>query len=236
MKRKLLVTGCARSGTLYTTKVLRAIGLRVGHEYTDEDGTVSHFFGTTMNLEYPLDLTRGPRGRVVHQGERPSDFEFEQVFHQVRDPRKVIASLRFTTVDPYTLFKVSRINVHTMNHLRRAVIYWVVWNEVIEKQRRVDLRYRIEDFSYVFPEILARLDLPHVALPPVPTDTHTERRWRGAFAIQGQDEKGRRTLVGSRERKRLVLQAPDLTFDDIEKVDPVYGPKAVEMAWRYGYA
>ena len=32
VRRKLLVTGCARSGTLYTTMALRALGLDVRHE------------------------------------------------------------------------------------------------------------------------------------------------------------------------------------------------------------
>lgn len=86
MKKKLLVTGCGRSGTLYLTSYLQKLGLDVRHEnpippngVMGKDGMISWF----MAADEP-NPPMGP-GR--------SHYEFEYVLHLVRHPLKVIASV-----------------------------------------------------------------------------------------------------------------------------------------------
>lgn len=85
-KKKLLVTGCGRSGTLYITSCLQKLGLDVRHEepvppngVMGKDGMVSWFM--TVDDSNPA---LGP-GRKY--------YEFEYVLQLVRHPLKVIASV-----------------------------------------------------------------------------------------------------------------------------------------------
>ena len=77
--KKVLVTGCGRSGTGYMCTFLKASGLDVHHEYMGADGSVSWLMGATVD--------KAPWGPLA------KGFHFEHVFHQVRNPLKVIQSL-----------------------------------------------------------------------------------------------------------------------------------------------
>jgi hypothetical protein len=84
-RKKLLITGCGRSGTFYATEVWRCLGLDIRHERPvpphgsmGKDGMASWF----MTVDDP----NPPFG--------PSavGYEFDFVLHLVRHPLKVIAS------------------------------------------------------------------------------------------------------------------------------------------------
>jgi len=62
----IYVAACARSGTVYMTEVLKALGYKIGHEATDEDGSVG----------YHLAIIKP-----------------KNCFHQVRHPLKQISSM-----------------------------------------------------------------------------------------------------------------------------------------------
>ena len=84
--RKLLITGCGRSGTLYATELWRALGLDIQHErpvppngVMGEDGVASWFLA--------VDDPEPPSGPSTQ------NYEFGITIHQVREPLKVIASV-----------------------------------------------------------------------------------------------------------------------------------------------
>ncbi|MBI3900714.1 MAG: hypothetical protein HY324_01025, partial [Chlamydiia bacterium] len=77
-EKKLLVLGCARSGTLYISKVLKACGLHIRHEKMGKEGMST------------CDFVVDPE--VGRWNLRPKDYHFAHIFHQVRDPLQVIAS------------------------------------------------------------------------------------------------------------------------------------------------
>ena len=75
---RLLITGCGRSGTRYTSFALQRLGLDVPHERLGRDGISSWTMAITTEKR-PF-------------GPPSSQVSFEQVFHQVRDPIAAIAS------------------------------------------------------------------------------------------------------------------------------------------------
>lgn len=83
--KKLLITGCGRSGTFYATEVWRALGLDIRHERPVANHGIMGEDGASSWL-MAADDPNPPFG--------PSavDYEFDVVIHQVRYPLKVIAS------------------------------------------------------------------------------------------------------------------------------------------------
>lgn len=83
--KKLLITGCGRSGTFYATEVWRSLGLDIRHERPvpphgsmGKDGMASWFMAVN-DLNPPF-------------GPSAIGYEFDFVLHLVRHPLKVIAS------------------------------------------------------------------------------------------------------------------------------------------------
>lgn len=138
-ERLILVTGCARSGTTYMTKVLRAAGLDVLHEAHGADGTVSWTMAVTAH--------HTPWGPSYKEG------DFKHIFHQVRHPLLTIASVMKT--EPKESWDFIRKHVPqikpTDNKLVKAVKYWIYWNRLAEE--KAEMTYRIEDLEYVLDEI-----------------------------------------------------------------------------------
>jgi hypothetical protein len=85
-RKKLLIIGCGRSGTLYSAEVWRRLGLDIQHERDfrppgelGKDGFASWFLA--------VDDPSPPFGPSSH------GYHFDCVIHQVRHPLKVIASV-----------------------------------------------------------------------------------------------------------------------------------------------
>ena len=123
-----LITGCGRSGTLYTATLLQQAGLDVGHECTGVDGAVSSLWAV-RDSHYPL----------YHAQSCP---DFDVALHQVREPLVTIASL--TTAQAASWRWVARhIDIDPRwSVLRIAAEYWLAWNALCEA--RAVLTYRIE--------------------------------------------------------------------------------------------
>jgi hypothetical protein len=235
IRRALFVTGCARSGTLYVAKALRELGLRVGHEYVDVDGTVSHIFASG-SIEYPVVTNKWPEGRCIHVGEHPSQFVFERTYHLMRHPLKVIDSLRWTGVSSSSL-RAAGMHVPPGDaKLTRAVRYWYGWNKLCEKL--TDQRVRIEDID-ADPALLcamAQVMMPRDGWKPAtPTDTHHARRWWNSTMLLAKPERGSKTRIPSADRRRLVQAAPPTTWEEVAQADPEYCAKVRALAEGYGY-
>lgn len=89
MKKRILVTGASRSGTLSTSRMLMQLGLDTPHEYMGADGTVSCYMFEDSPEGYPY----SPNKKGIHGiEEQLSGYEFELIVHLYRDPRDCIPS------------------------------------------------------------------------------------------------------------------------------------------------
>lgn len=150
INRFLLITGCARSGTTYTTKVLKRF-LDLGHEKLGEDGMVA--WQGAFDHKYGAHHWHLPDARI----------RFKHIFHQIRDPIPSITSMYQRSHDPgrawlnawdYILFCVPEIDPDDSTVVKCAK-YWYYWNLAAEK--RAEWTYRIEDFEKILPKMSKRL-------------------------------------------------------------------------------
>jgi hypothetical protein len=168
---RFVVTGCARSGTLFIAQALSGLGHPCGHEVLfTPDTTRVPAFGTAdgdvswLAAPFVEDL---PAGTVV--------------LHQVRDPLATVRSIvgvRMFQTKPHPLMQARyRLQYYRIRFARpitnprfirfaathcpeafepedetsRAATYWVRWNRMIEQAaNRANLtyrRYRVEDLD-----------------------------------------------------------------------------------------
>jgi len=184
-RRRLLVTGCGRSGTLYASHVWQAVGLDVRHEMPvppngvmGEDGIASWY----MAVDDP-EPPYGPSGR---------DYEFDLVIHQVRDPLKVIPSVaQFVLRNPPSLRYIERncreARLTWKERLRgrkralliQAARYWYHWNLLAEARARDGLRIQVERLIGELPRLCERLGVACAAgaAGAVPTTMNARRHY-----------------------------------------------------------
>lgn len=130
-----LVTGCARSGMVYTKRVLMRSGLKKQGLIRNRHWIVS----PSMAVGYKT------LGRKA-----PEDVVFEHIFHQVRNPLDVIASLYTNYKNTDGIFwQFVRKHVPEIKADDPLVVqcakYWYYWNLRCEKM--AEYRYRIEDIE-----------------------------------------------------------------------------------------
>lgn len=133
-EREVLVTGCARSGTRYTAYILRDCGLDVGHEWVYPDGLTSWLMAA--------DCSECPWGAAPS-----ANFKFKHIFHQVREPLKVIASVYINEPPESWEFICRHLPQiqETDSHLLKCAKYWYYWNLLAEK--KAEYTFRVEDIE-----------------------------------------------------------------------------------------
>lgn len=121
MKREYLVVGHPRSGTGYASALFRANGIDVGHEVMGEHGTSNWQFAVRSLAA----------GQALHLPDNilPSDVEFEQVIHLVRNPVNCINSTMFTEQDSEP-FRGEYVNLWG-TFAERAVMSVTGWRKLI---------------------------------------------------------------------------------------------------------
>ena len=136
---------------------------------------------------------------------------FSKIFHIVREPLKAISSIMsYTAEDWAAVKKASKFDAaHFTNDVVRALHHWVHWNHLAELG--TDARYRAEDVSLA--ELCADSGLSDKCMPE----------------SKGND------LLSPRTFPRLS-SSPDLTWDQLNKLDMGVAKLARGMARRYGYA
>jgi len=166
-RRRLLITGCGRSGTLYAAKLWVSLGLDIRHErpippngVMGADGCASWFMAA--------DDPKPPSG--------PSflDYTFDVVIHQVRHPLKVIASMAQFILQHgrhapgYIERHVSDIelSLEEQNHfdfkqqlILKASRYWYHWNLLAEA--KADKIIKIEDLKETLPDLCDLVGIPY---------------------------------------------------------------------------
>jgi hypothetical protein len=150
-RKKLLVTGCGRSGTMYASEVWKTQRLDIRHENPrppngsmGRDGIASWY----MAVNDP-DPPFGPSA---------SQYEFDFVIHQVRHPLKVIASVaQFILRDRQSRDYIERNapqtrlthEEHSMPRRDRLILqaarYWYYWNLICETKAIV--RIQVEQLT-----------------------------------------------------------------------------------------
>lgn len=141
---KLLITGCARSGTKFAANWLQDRCLSVGHEKDGPGGISSWVLAAAgksdVGLLNPIDVP--PWHGFV------SWANYYTVIHIVREPLACIASL--TTVRDDTWAWCQRyIDIDpTWPKLKLALHYWVKWNWLAEEM--ADVRVQVESVTHQY--------------------------------------------------------------------------------------
>ena len=213
--RKLLILSSPRSATQFITKVLRNAQCKIGHEMIKDDGTCGMFF-VVEDCWYP-----GKHWSAVPENDpedesrtRRSDYEFEQVWHMVRDPRKVIPSLAspiFAAAIWCWQERHTGISCGLFPKPLRAMKFWLAWNSLIEQNEKIAFRFRIEDVDSQWPEMCDRVGIKCKPIPDAyPRDYGTS---------------------GETGPSRIV----PLSWAEMEEFDLETAKRVREMAERYGY-
>lgn len=137
MGGRFLITGTARSGTLYMATALKAAGINAGHEQVFTPGSVD-----------PVTSPKWKAGEVSWLAAPFTPIDEMPVLHQVRHPLKVIGSLlRHGLVQPgegsYTLYAYRHLpGLKALSSaIERAAYYWLHWNDLVTG---AELTYRVE--------------------------------------------------------------------------------------------
>ncbi len=213
-RRKLLVLGAPRSGTRFMSRVLRNCGVQVGHEGFKPDGLVTMFYAVE-DCWYPGKHWSTDEEHPVEDESltQRSLFEFEQVWHLVRDPRKVIPSLASNVFSPSVWCWQERhtgIACGEFPKKLRAMKFWVAWNKLIEQNESIDLRLRVENFDTRWADICCSLDIAAgTAIPNVNRNYGT--------ALEGQQA------------------VQPMSWDEMKSLDADVAAEVKAMAHRYGY-
>ncbi len=215
--RKLLILACARSGTKYIHKVWKKAGLDIGHEYTGRDGSATHFWAVDAEkcLEFPWE---SPKDRKAHIGERRSDFTFGNTWHQIREPLACITSNSLVIPRNEWAWLRQYIPLPAGKHDTKylSMLYWLHWNTLCEDY--ADTSYRIEDIEHEWPLLTNMLGMGGVPLPNVDKQTNRAKRWSKPFVD-----------------REAIKKAPDLTWADLDAIDPILTGLIMTKADRFGY-
>lgn len=174
----LLITGCGRSGTHFTSALLKQMGLDTPHEAIGRDGAASWKHIVSGTFVY---VGKNRQAEIDASG-------FTRILHQVRHPLKVIASMQ-TFSNSTWLYMAEFIELDTKAPpIYKAMQAWVGWNDLVES--KASWRFRIEDLHSCFTTFCEKAGLPKQEIPQVPhaaKDSRTERfdavYWEDLLAI-----------------------------------------------------
>ena len=170
---RILITGCGRSGTNYTSVLLRRCGLDVAHERrVGADGVCSWLLAPVASS--------APWGPVS------ADWSFEHTFHLVRHPLAALPSI--TTFGRRAWeFIADHVPLDASDPpLLQAAAYWYHWNVLVED--RTDRLLRIEDMPDAVATVCEAVGLTPDpdAIRRVPTDLNTRRRGRLVNVVESK--------------------------------------------------
>jgi hypothetical protein len=221
---RILITGCGRSGTNYTSVLLGRCGLDVAHERRlGADGISSWLFG--------------PMASSAPWGPVPADCRFEHTFHLVRDPLAAIPSI--TTFNKRAWEYIGGfVPIEASDPpLLRAARYWYHWNTMVED--RTDRRIRIQDMPAAAAEVCRVAGVPpeRALAAEVPADLNTRRHGKLVNAVESKFH-GLGVTRDRPLRSRLVTswtpRYEDTTWEELEALDPGLAGKIRDKAAEYG--
>lgn len=167
--KKLLVIGCARSGTRYTSKVFRSLGLDIRHEKNGKDGTVNW---ASVAIENDLK-------------------SHDIILHQVREPIASISSIHILRkfAFKYSVSVEPKI-LEGKTNLQRNMRYWLFWNRLCSEKsmltyRVEDLTKRIKEFMDLIGKEITEKDIVNIC--KISTQDHSCKNWPTYKAITLND-------------------------------------------------
>jgi hypothetical protein len=200
---------------MWLTRMLRQMGLKIGHEKVYEDGTVSWYFCTDSRWypSHPWD----PSGEKVHVGERRTDFLFDRVVHVVRHPLPCIASImtHMQALDFEFLEDNDIIPVVDRPKLLRAMYMWLNVNKEIEN--------------------LTNGATPHQVEPLFRRLRHSWHPFAEDCGCISSELVDRLPVVKPANRGTGYREPRPLSWTDLREVDPTTTDVIRNMAHRYGY-
>jgi hypothetical protein len=127
---KILILSCPRSGTKYTSDLLKFLGLDFKHEAIGDNGGIG--------FPYVIQEAVSVNGKEYEK----TDFkDFDFIFHQVRNPLNVVRSLP-PDKHPFWEFTERYIGKLSGSKIERHFQFWVKWNKMCEKNAMAT--YRVE--------------------------------------------------------------------------------------------
>ena len=216
-RKKLLITGCGRSGTFYATEVWRSLGLDIRHERPipphrsmGKDGVASWFMA--------VDDPNPPFGPSA------AGYKFDFVLHLVRHPLKVIASVAQFILQkglpspkyieyhaPETQLNFGECALEPKQQLiLRAARYWYHWNSLA--QAKADETVQVEQLILALPRLCESLGVEYKPGLADKISKNTNARWHYV-----------------REDPWIVEWA------DIDALDPSLSKKIRDLAASYSY-
>ena len=144
----ILITGIGRSGTKYTATLLQKARISVGHEMLLSDGIVC--------WKHAIFAA-----------------QFSPVIHQLRDPIHTIGSMQTISKDSIKYMDRYVITAKANNELHLLMQLWYKWQLLCEHYSK--FTFRVENIAKSWDAIMEILLRKNVAMPIVPTDTHTRK-------------------------------------------------------------
>jgi|SRR3989344_5934121 len=135
--KKLLIIGCGRSGTAFSSALFQGLSLDIPHEKVGKDG-ISSWYETIKDKE-----------------ELINNYSF--ILHQVRDPLKVIASTQTLSEESWKYISDYIPIELGEDIILRCAKYWYYWNLIAEKKAHMTLK--VEEIFKMLPEICKNLDI-----------------------------------------------------------------------------
>ncbi|WP_299595095.1 hypothetical protein [uncultured Microbulbifer sp.] len=163
MTKRFVITGCGRSGTTYTARLLSQLGCVCTHEQVFTGSKPSPIAGLLARSGL-----RQPQWKASAVGEAaweaapwlPHLADSTQVFHQVRHPLEFIRSRqkkgwvhgRFRSRHLPHIPKMNKAEFAALPLEQQAAWlarFWIDWNALVEScsEGKTYLQYRIEDFD-----------------------------------------------------------------------------------------
>lgn len=155
----IVIIGCGRSGTTFTSRWFKNINIKIGHERFLRD-CISSWYLTSEQNKVPLGPSFGDLLKID-----------KVVIHQVREPLKAISSMLSTgSLSWHFLAKEIPVNPSNDAKVLMAMKYYYYWNRLSEK--KAQFRVRAEYFEHDIARVLNVLDYRNI---PINNLTETSR-------------------------------------------------------------
>jgi hypothetical protein len=147
-KEGLIIIGCGRSGTTYTSKKLKSLGIDIGHERLKKHG-ISSWYLVSDQKKVPI----GPNFKQIEK----LGFPF---VHQVRNPLNAISSMQaISWISFKFLSNEIPIDFKNDSKILKAMKCWYYWN--LKAETKAVFTYQIEKFDQNLDELLELGKFPH---------------------------------------------------------------------------
>ena len=142
----IIITGCGRSGTTFSSKVLRQMGLEIGHERLKKNG-ISSWYMVSQKKKVEL-------GPSLYDLEK-----FEKIIiHQVREPLPAISSMLSTGSPSWRFLSYEiPIDIENDSKILKAMKYYFYWNK--QTENITNIRIKAEEFTLSIEKILKEHNL-----------------------------------------------------------------------------